>query len=126
MPKAAPRPCRKPACGKLVTDGSGYCADHQADRYIGRFADPARGSRHSRGYGSDWDRTRKRILSRDCGLCQPHKKQGKLRPANQVDHIVPKCEGGSDDDDNLQSICTECHKAKTAEEALRARRGGGL
>ena len=121
MPKAAPRPCKKPACGALVTDGSGYCAAHQSDRYIGKFGDKHRGSRHERGYGSSWDALRKRILSRDKGLCQPHLKQGKYRPAREVDHIICKAEGGTDDDDNLQAICTECHKEKTAEEALRGR-----
>jgi 5-methylcytosine-specific restriction endonuclease McrA len=38
-----------------------------------------------------------------------------------VDHITPKAEGGTDDHDNLQSICTECHDAKTQAEAQRAR-----
>jgi 5-methylcytosine-specific restriction enzyme A len=67
--------------------------------------------------------TRKRILSRDKGLCQVCLKVHKYRPARAVDHIIPKFEGGDDDDDNLQAICKDCHDAKTAEESARARRG---
>ena len=121
MPVQSARPCRHVGCGLLVRDGSGYCATHQSDRKIGKFADERRGSRHQRGYGSDWDKTRIRILKRDNGLCQPCLKQGRVTEAKQVDHKVPKFEGGTDDDDNLQSICKPCHDAKTQAEALRAR-----
>lgn len=125
MPVSAARPCRHSGCGKLVADGSGYCETHQSDRKVGKFADELRGSRHERGYGSEWEKIRKRILRRDKGLCQPCFRQGKYRPAKQVDHKVPKVEGGTDDDSNLQAICVPCHQAKTAEEALRARRRVG-
>ena len=104
-----------------MRDGSGYCATHQADRKIGKFGDERRGSRQSRGYGAEWEQTRKRILSRDKGLCQMCMADGKLRPAKQVDHKVPKFEGGTDGDKNLQAICLTCHQAKTAAEARRGR-----
>jgi len=123
MPIAAPKPCRHACCGQLVHDGSGYCSAHQSDRKLGKFADDRRGSRQARGYGAEWEITRKRILSRDKGLCQPCLKTGRYRPAKQVDHIIPKFEGGSEDDANLQSICKPCHDEKTAAEALRARLG---
>lgn len=48
-------------------------------------------------------------------------KAGRYRPASEVDHVVPKFEHGTDDDDNLQSICKPCHTDKTQAEALRAR-----
>ena len=35
----------------------------------------------------------------------------------ELDHIVPLIDGGTHDDDNLQTLCTPCHTAKTAEEA---------
>lgn len=100
---------------------SGYCADHVDDQHIGRFADPLRGSRKARGYGSEWERIRKLVLSRDKGLCQPCLAEGKYRTARQVDHIVPKAKGGTDDDSNLQSICVDCHQRKTQQEAKEAR-----
>lgn len=123
MPIAAPRPCRHAGCGQLVRNGSGYCTPHQSDRKAAKFADERRGSRHERGYGSEWEKTRKRILSRDKGLCQPCLRNMRYRPAKQVDHIIPKAEGGIDDDDNLQAICVACHTEKTQQEAIRARHG---
>ena len=35
----------------------------------------------------------------------------------ELDHIVPLIDGGSHDLDNLQTLCTPCHKTKTAAEA---------
>ena len=35
----------------------------------------------------------------------------------EVDHIVPLIDGGGHEANNLQTLCTPCHKAKTAEEA---------
>ena len=35
----------------------------------------------------------------------------------EVDHIVPLVDGGSHEMANLQSLCTPCHKRKTAAEA---------
>lgn len=125
MAQLPSRPCRRVGCGVLVRDGSGYCQAHKDDRLLGKFADPSRGSRHERGYGSQWDKTRLRILRRDNGLCQPCLRAGRVTSARAVDHIVPKSEGGTDVDDNLQAICIECHKAKTAAESVRARKGGG-
>lgn len=70
-------------------------------------------SRHARGYGTAWDKTRKHILERDKYLCQPCLKQQRVKVANQVDHIKPKAKGGTDAEDNLQAICAPCHEAKT-------------
>ena len=66
--------------------------------------------------------TRRRILLRDgytCRCC------GIVRVDNEVDHIIPLEQGGTNDDDNLQVLCggpEGCHKLKTAEEA-KARAG---
>ena len=79
-----------------------------------------RGSRHDRGYGSDWTRLRLRILKRDMHLCQPCLRKSRATPATQVDHITPKAKGGTDDDDNLEAICAECHAVKTTAEAAEA------
>lgn len=87
------------------------------------WAHRGRESRQARGYGAEWDRTRKRVLARDCGLCQPCKRQGFITEAIAVDHVIPKFEGGTDDDRNLQSICGPCHQSKTAAESNRARGG---
>lgn len=69
-----------------------------------------------RGYGYAWQKLRKRALWRDKGLCQSCLKQGRTREAKDVDHIKRKADGGEDHIDNLQSLCSECHEAKTARE----------
>ena len=43
--------------------------------------------------------------------------KGRVTPATQVDHIKPKADGGTDEHANLQSICTDCHKIKTAQDS---------
>lgn len=78
--------------------------------------------RYGKGRGGrPWRRKRERILKRDQYLCQSCKKQDRLTLATQVDHVVPQFEGGSDEDENLQGICDDCHEAKTQAEARRAR-----
>jgi len=79
-----------------------------------------KGSRHDRGYGSAWVKLRTAVMQRDGYLCQPCLMMGKPTPATAVDHIVPKAKGGTDDADNCQSICDECHTAKTQMEAAEA------
>lgn len=78
------------------------------------------GSRQDRGYGSDWDKLRPQILKRDKYLCVPCLREGRPSPAYAVDHITPKAKGGTDHPYNLQSICSSCHKAKTAQEGAEA------
>lgn len=91
----------------------------------GKYADRRRGTRHERGYGSEWDKLRLSILERDMYLCQVCAPQGRVSPARTVDHVIPKAEGGTDDPGNLRAICDPCHKAKTQAEASRGRRRPG-
>lgn len=69
--------------------------------------------------GRPWRRKRERILKRDHGLCQPCQRNDTFTLATQVDHVIPKADGGTDDDSNLQSICGPCHDAKSKAEAKR-------
>lgn len=123
MPIAAARPCRQTGCGELVRDGAGYCPNHKHLKAINRFADKARGSAAARGYGAAWRKLREAVLRRDFGLCQVCLAQGRAKPANIVDHIIPKAEGGSDSLENLRAICKPCHDLKTGWEAARGRGG---
>lgn len=34
--------------------------------------------------------------------------------ATEIDHIIERAEGGTDDLENLQPLCNTCHKGKTA------------
>ena len=62
------------------------------------------------------------VLTRDDHLCQACLSRDRVTPANQVDHIVPRAKGGSDDMDNLQALCKPCHDAKTKTEARTSKR----
>lgn len=78
-----------------------------------------KGTRHERGYGAAWDKLRLSILARDKYLCQQCLRNGRATPLrvrprdHAVDHIKPKAKGGTDHPDNLQSLCTPCHDAKS-------------
>lgn len=67
--------------------------------------------------GSTWMNTRRRIMQRDkftCACC------GAIRMDHEVDHRIPLEQGGSNDDDNLQLLCSgadQCHDRKTRQEA---------
>jgi 5-methylcytosine-specific restriction protein A len=58
-------------------------------------------------------------MARDSRLCQPclRKKPQRITAATEVDHIVPKAKGGTDELTNLQAICGECHKDKTIKDS---------
>jgi len=88
------------------------------------FGSDHRGSRHERGYGTAWAALRLTILKRDDWLCQCAEchEQGRVRPAHEVDHIVNKAQGGTDDPANLQAINRDCHRRKTQREAQEFRR----
>jgi 5-methylcytosine-specific restriction protein A len=105
----------------LVHGGGSRCAAHKVT--AGSFADKRRGTRHERGYGAVWVRIRERILRRDAGICQPCLRDGHVHQGTEVDHIVPKSQGGGDDDENLQVICKARHRTKTQAETRGA--GGG-
>lgn len=68
-----------------------------------------------RGYGARWQRLRRMYLRQHpvCVLCG--------RPATDVDHILPKRRGGSDDESNLQALCPDCHARKTNQEMRQGR-----
>lgn len=58
-------------------------------------------------------------------LCRPCFADGRVTAATEVDHVVPKVDGGGDEIDNLQPICRRCHADKSAREG-RGDRGSDL
>lgn len=117
MPKLAPKPCCYPGCAKYSVKYS-RCQDHQ----------PAAGWSHTlsstqRGYGTYWSKLRKVVLLRDSYICQCSEcaSLNRLRNASEVDHILPKSQGGTNAIKNLQAINKECHKQKTIKERNYAR-----
>lgn len=62
--------------------------------------------------------TRRRILARDRHTCQAC---GVTGVPLEVDHRDNTRGPGYDQDDNLQALCRECHRAKTKIESARGR-----
>ena len=67
---------------------------------------------------ADWQARRLRILRRDAFMCAVCRRVVYGQSAH-VDHVVPLEEGGTDDDGNLQVLCSADHGAKTRAEQRR-------
>ena len=68
-----------------------------------------------------WERqdAARRTLRLHNSVCHVCGKPG----ADQVDHVIPLAEGGTDTDDNRRPIHAEpCHRNKTADESRRGRK----
>ena len=76
---------------------------------------PRRSSSSQRGYGRRWRRLRSCYLSAH-PLCVQCVADGELRPATEVDHVLPRRLGGTDEVENLQALCKRHHSQKTARE----------
>ena len=73
--------------------------------------------------GSAWMAKRQRVAERYRYRCA---KCGKPWVSNRdhIDHVIPREQGGSNDESNLQPLCSEpCHRLKTAAEAAARARG---
>lgn len=92
---------------------------------------PSKPDRWGSGRGGHrWRVLREQVFRRDHFLCQQHLKFGEWvevalhGPGHGVcDHIIPTSEGGTDDLDNLQTLCQACSRVKTASESARGRGG---
>lgn len=67
---------------------------------------------------SSWRRAAKAHLAKS-PLCVQCEKEGRLRPATEVDHVTARRDGGDVyDESNMQSLCKSCHSKKTYRETL--------
>lgn len=95
---------------------------------------------------SDPREARRRVRKRDRGICatcgvdtyavrRRHRGRGATRKLRELgykprkslwelDHIVPLVDGGGHELENLQTLCTPCHKEKTVREAAERRAVG--
>ena len=96
-------PCKVRTCSGRATHGR-YCADHA---HLGRRRDD-RPSAARRGYDRKWRRIRAAFIKANpyCAVCGA--------PTEEVDHIIPRAVGGSNDWSNLQPLCKIHHSQKTA------------
>lgn len=104
------RPCTYMGCHALSS--TGRCDKHPRTTHGWKH----RTSSNARGYGAQWQQLRQYILKRDEWQCVMCRAAGRVQLARDVDHILAKTQGGTDDADNLQSLCRECHRSKTARE----------
>lgn len=79
-------------------------------------------SAHARGYGVQWQKLRSLMLGQE-PLCRLCKAEGRTAAATDLDHVVPKAKGGTDDPANLQPLCRACHDAKTRRDSGARARG---
>lgn len=108
----------------MVHGGGRRCEKHA--RTEARQLDARRGSAAQRGYGYKWQKAREVFLA-EHPLCVRCQARGQLKPATDVDHIVPHRGDMSLfwRRSNWQSLCHSCHSAKTAIEDSRFARKGG-
>ncbi|MBC3811342.1 HNH endonuclease [Undibacterium aquatile] len=114
MPRSAPKKCSVVGCCKLVSDGAGRCDEHVKPAWV------KRPDITKRITGRRLQRMREALFARE-PLCAECKRNGKINPATQRDHIVPLCDGGRDDETNEQGLCDPCHELKSLAEAQRSR-----
>ena len=117
MPARPLKVCRHAGCHALTRDPSGYCGPHkeaaqERARQWKAEREKERESASRRGYGARWRRLRAEVL-REEPLCRECRKAGRIVPATDVDHIVARADGGTDDRGNLQPLCHACHSRKT-------------
>ena len=113
MPFKPQKPCAHKGCPHLVRNR--YCPEHTKDeaRCYNRYR---RDREREKRYGRPWKLIRAAYIAAHplCELCQ---RDGRLMPASLVHHKVKLTEGGTNDWDNLQALCSECHSR------LHAKRG---
>src|SRR6056297_2629230 len=108
MARLALKLCVEPGCNALVEGGR--CDRHRSTGKKNRPGDPFYSSR-------EWKSLRRERL-RSEPVCRHCKKDGRVREASVVDHIVPRCDRPDMelDFDNTQSLCESCHNRKTMTE----------
>lgn len=106
MPHKPASPCSAPGCPSRAAY-RGRCSQHVV------LHERERGSSAQRGYSGEWRRIRAAYLSEHpyCVSC------GQL--ATEVDHVVPRAQGGGDEWENLRGLCKACHSRRTMAEMAR-------
>lgn len=110
VPTRPPHACTTFGCPEVIPHGS-RCPRH--GRAIARAHDAHREKTTARGYGADWRAKRDRYL-REHPICAHCQREGRIVTATDVDHVLPRANGGTDDDANLQALCHSHHSRKTA------------
>lgn len=123
MPKRARKACTQPGCpGTVADDICSVCGPRKRRR--DRAYDDQRQSSTQRGYDARWRRLRLAFL-RAHPLCVQCAAQGIITAAQEVDHVTPLRDGGTNEWANLQPLCKSCHSHKTMTEGRGIKSLGG-
>ena len=109
MPMRARRQCTFPGCTELATY-RGRCKSHMDTR-----PSPA-----ARGYDARWRFIRAAFIKAH-PWCEHPEHAGQFVRGEEVDHVVPLANGGTNAASNLQTLCKSHHSQKT----FRQNFGGG-
>ncbi len=111
MPYKPSKPCAYPGCPRL-THGR-YCEEHE--RLVNKqYETYGRNPDTKKRYGRTWQKIRKKYVEQHpfCEICYAN---GTVVPVEEVHHKKPLAEGGTNDFDNLISLCQPCHSRIHAE-----------
>lgn len=113
MPRKPKRPCSMSGCSQLCENGDQYCSEHKqaVNKQYNKFQrDPESNKR----YGRAWKRIRDRYIKAH-PLCEECDREGRIRAAAEVHHILPLSKGGGNETSNLMALCKSCHSRITVE-----------
>ena len=117
MPTKPAKPCAYPGCPRLTHDR--FCAEHTkaTNKQYERYERPYKSSER---YGGKWQKIRNRYIAMH-PLCEDCLEYGlvPVGESQEVHHIIPKSQGGTDEFKNLRALCKSCHSKHTAAEGDR-------
>ena len=125
MPKKAKRPCRYRGCPELTDLPSGYCVEHDKQKTLEwqrkLRENYVRPEGYNKRYGRQWQKIRNAFITLN-PLCEMCKRQGRYTLAEEIHHIKPLSQGGTNEFENLMALCKSCHSKITFEENYRKER----
>lgn len=105
MPRKPKQPCAYPGCPKLSDER--YCEVHR--KWMAKqYSSYKRSPDSNKKYGRSWREVRERYVAAH-PLCERCLQDGRLTPVEEVHHIKPVSQGGTNDPSNLMSLCQSCH-----------------
>jgi len=115
MPYKPKKPCKYQGCPNL-TNGA-YCDEHkQYENH--RYNKYQRNPDNAKLYGKNWNNISKAYRQAH-PLCELCLSDNRLTAAVLVHHKRKLTDGGTNDYDNLQSLCRACHSRIHAEQGDR-------